>query len=62
MLQKQVTVQDITGREADFTLDSCGFQHHQQESRTSCLDDAYRDEARIVGEYLPECEQLIQGV
>lgn len=62
MLVQKVRVHDITGREADFTLDGSGFQYHRLESTTSCLEDAYRDEARITAEYLPECERLIQGV
>ena len=62
MLRKEVTVHDITGRETDYTLDSCGFQYHKQESKTSCLVDGYRDEAKLTAEYLPECERVIQEV
>jgi hypothetical protein len=58
MTARQVVVQDVTGKEDEFSLDTHGFQYHRHESS----EKGFGDEARIREVYFPECEQLLCSV
>ncbi|KAK8091151.1 hypothetical protein PG994_000656 [Apiospora phragmitis] len=53
-----VTIQDISGRESLYTLDSHGFQLHRHESS----EKHFLDEITIRSEYFSETEQLLKDV
>ena len=60
-----VTVHDVAGREndAEFTLDTCGFQFVRHTSRAvSCQDDGYRDMDKITADYFPDCADVLKQV
>ncbi|KAK8011467.1 hypothetical protein PG990_010432 [Apiospora arundinis] len=52
------TIQDITGRESLYTLDSHGFQLHRHESS----EKEFLDEGTIKSVYFAETEQLLKNV
>ncbi|KAI1855822.1 hypothetical protein JX265_012085 [Neoarthrinium moseri] len=54
----QVTVEDVTGQEGHFTLDSHGFQFCRHESN----EKLFNDEQRIKCEYFPEAEKLLRHI
>lgn len=54
----KVHVQDVRGRETDFSLAKQGFQWVRHASEQG----DFGDEARIKEFYLPETEELIRGV
>ncbi|EFW99721.1 hypothetical protein CMQ_39 [Grosmannia clavigera kw1407] len=63
MIEARTVVEDMTGREAAFTLDSCGFQLvHHASTATGCRDDCFRNESLIEAEYIGDCERLLQAV
>lgn len=63
MLDARAVVEDITGREHGFTLDSCGFQLvRRATTATGCRADGFHDESRIEAEYIGDCEQLLKDV
>ncbi|KAG6909734.1 hypothetical protein DXG01_015722 [Tephrocybe rancida] len=56
--QKEVLIENIRGRENEFTLDNAGFQLvHRSAKHTAFVDDA-----EIQREYYPESEELIKSV
>ncbi|KAK4501078.1 hypothetical protein PRZ48_006884 [Zasmidium cellare] len=52
----EVTVEDIRGREGDFSLDVQGFQLVSNVSS----EKAFADDGKIKAEYYPECETLLK--
>ena len=53
-----VTIGDIRGREAEFSIYKQGFQIHQHVSQ----EKDFRDEEQIKSVYYPETEQLLKDV
>jgi hypothetical protein len=51
-----MTVHDIRGREAEYTLDKNGFQIYHYVSR----EKEFLDDGKIKREYYPETEQLLK--
>jgi hypothetical protein len=51
-------VNDISGDEDKYTLDTAGFQYH----RHSSCETEFVDEAAITSAYYKECEELLKGV
>lgn len=51
-------MQDVSGRENEFTLDKNGFQFVEHTSQEKDFDD----EERITGVYYAEVEQLLKEV
>ena len=62
MVATEVSVSDITGHQDAFTLDHQGFQLCRHTLKSTCLEDAFTEEARIKNEYYPEMEQLLKDV
>lgn len=58
----KVTVYDISEEEERYNLDKCGFQLVRHQTKSSCVEDEYRDLSKIKSEYFPECEQLLKNV
>lgn len=56
LVAQQVVVQDITGEEDKYTIDSHGFQYVKHESK----EKNFRDDAQIKAVYYPEIEQLLK--
>ncbi|KID87120.1 methyltransferase [Metarhizium guizhouense ARSEF 977] len=54
----QVTVRDIAGEEANYTLDRNGFQVHSHVA----TEKAFADDDQIKSSYYPETEQLLKDV
>lgn len=54
----QVTVKDITGEEANYTLDRNGFQVHNN----IATEKAFLDDDQIKNGYYTETEQLLKEV
>jgi hypothetical protein len=54
----QVVVHDISGEEAEYTLDVYGFQLLKHESQEKTFDD----EKMIIKEYYKECEEVYKSV
>lgn len=54
----EVLVQDIRGREQDFTLDRNGFQLVQHDS----LEKSFDNEDRITTQYYAECIELVKQI
>ena len=54
----EVVVNDISGREAEYTLDSHGFQVVQRASK----EKKFVDDDQIKRDYYPETEQLLKDV
>lgn len=52
------TIQDISGRESLYSLDSHGFQLHRHESS----EKSFLDESTIGTGYFAETEQLLKNV
>jgi hypothetical protein len=57
-----VTVEDITGREKDFTLDNSGFILGKQVSKSVVVTDDLNDTEKIKNEYYPEMEAWLKKV
>ncbi|SPQ18503.1 86c9ad95-6d92-476b-a8b8-d092071b7d5e [Thermothielavioides terrestris] len=53
-----VKVTDVSGQEANFTLDNHGFQYLNHTS----AEKGFHDDATIRSHYYPECEQLLKDV
>lgn len=53
-----VTVRDVAGREAEYSLDGNGFQFHKHTS----TEKEFVDDEKIKAEYYPETEQLLKDV
>ena len=51
-----VTVHDVAGREADYSLDKNGFQFYRHTS----IEKDFIDDAQIKAQYYPETEQLLK--
>ncbi|KAL7621070.1 hypothetical protein AAE478_008382 [Parahypoxylon ruwenzoriense] len=54
----QVHITDVTGREAEFTLDGNGFQYH----RHTAEEKDFIDDDHIKAVYYPETEKLLKDV
>ncbi|KAM0282158.1 hypothetical protein ACHAQH_003198 [Verticillium albo-atrum] len=54
----KVTIQDISGHEAEFTLDGTGFQIHTHTAK----ERDFLDDEQIKASYYPETEQLLKDV
>ncbi|KAF2637221.1 hypothetical protein P280DRAFT_483106 [Massarina eburnea CBS 473.64] len=52
------TITDVTGHEADYSLDTHGFQYCRHES----AEKAFTDEKAIETVYYKECEQLLKDI
>jgi hypothetical protein len=53
-----VTVHDVSGHEAEFTLDGNGFQFH----RHTATEQNFVDDEQIRSSYYPETEQLLKDM
>ncbi len=58
VLSVPVTVNDVTGRESQYTLDGNGFQFH----RHTAAEKEFLDDAQIKAGYYRETEQLLKDV
>lgn len=54
----EFTISDITGDEANYTLDTHGFQYCQHESS----EKEFTDDQAITSLYYEECRRLVEGV
>ena len=55
-VSQDVTIQDVSGEEGKYTLDSHGFQIYKHESK----EKAFLDDEQLKAEYYPETEQLLK--
>jgi hypothetical protein len=56
--QHAAIIHDVTGLEAEYTLDGNGFQFHRHTS----VEKDFVDDAQIKAQYYPETEQLLKDV
>ena len=57
-----ITVEDIGGREHEFTLETNGFIIAKQHTKVLRTTDDLLNEAKIKAEYYPEMEQWLKDV
>lgn len=55
-------MEDIAGREGQFTLEKHGFMYARQTSTAMRTRDDLRDSKKIVKEYYPEMVELLKRV
>jgi hypothetical protein len=55
---RKVIVHDVSGKEAQYTLDGNGFQFHKHTS----IEKEFLDDEQIKAQYYPETEQLLKDV
>jgi hypothetical protein len=55
---QEMVVTDVTGDESNYSLYICAFEYGRHVS----TQHDFVDEEKIVGEYYPECEQLLKDV
>jgi len=55
-----VTVEDIGGRESEFTFEKNGFMMAKQHTKVLHTTDDLLDEQKIKKEYYPEMEQWLK--
>jgi hypothetical protein len=61
-LTKDVTVEDISGRERDFTLEKNGFILAKQYTKVMLATEDLSNTDKIVEQYYPEMEQWLKDV
>ena len=57
-----VTVEDIGGRESEFTLEKNGFMLAKQQTKVMLETDDLVNDDKIKNEYYPEMEQWLKEV
>jgi hypothetical protein len=61
-LTKDVTVEDISGRESDFTLEKNGFILAKQHTKVMLATEDLSNTDKIEKQYYPEMEQWLKDV
>ena len=51
-------VEDVRGRESDFSIDVQGFEYYKHASKVK--PEQFKDEDYVNEHYLPECEELLK--
>ncbi|KAK1833729.1 hypothetical protein QBC39DRAFT_301968 [Podospora conica] len=62
MISVPVTVTDVTGAEATYTLDTHGFAFHRHASAEAAAGGGFHDETALRERYYPECEGLLRSL
>jgi len=61
-MTKDVIIEDITGRESEFTLENNGFILAKQHTKVMLATEDLNNTEKIVSQYYPEMEQWLKEV